>query len=369
MKVLLITALVAGIFAALASNQYIHTTNLQASNKSNKKNLTTYYVFVFLCVATLAVVSGLRYYVGTDFGGYYRGYPKWEMSFGERWRTWNEPGLSTIAKLLYPISQDGAAFILVIACLTVSLFVFTIAKNTDTFFFSTVIFICLSWVGCFNGVRQFLAAAILFAGHRLIFDRKFLKFCIVVFIAASFHITALIMLPMYFLITKVLDLKKIVFILVAGIATIYSYDFLFEILGVLKDSEAGSANTTYAQNSIHPLRILIAFAPIALYFFLLFQEKGFTGTENFYIGFIFVQAATILGTSNSAYLNRVHIYFTPFVCIGLSLLVQKFPKNQQFILKAFILVLYLIVWVYIDIKDINWMWVFNRDGAYINSYA
>ena len=297
------------------------------------------------------------------------GYPKWEMDFEARWKSWDEPGLSTIAKILYLFSQDGAVFIFVLAALTVGLFIITIAKNTNTFFFCTILYICICWTGCFNGVRQFLASAVLFAGHRFIYEKKFLKFCIVVFIASSFHITALIMLPMYFIISQVLDLKKILFIIVSGIAMIFSYDFLFDIVGIMKDSETGGADTNYAQTDIHPLRIAIALAPIVLYFFLLFQKKGFTGTENFYMGFIFVRAAIIFGTSNSAYLNRASIYFAPYICIGLSLLVQKFPKSQHFILKATILILYLIVWIYIDVLDIKWTWVFDRGSPYTNRYA
>ncbi len=369
MSVLVTTALIAGLLAAFATHQYTVATDVnKLSSVKGKKNLTTYYFFVFLCVAILACVAGLRFAVGSDFGAYYWGYPKWEMQFNERWKNWDEPGLSTLAKLLYPISQDGGFFIFVTAALTVSLFMFTIAKHTDDFFFTTMLYIFTSWTGCFNGVRQFLAASILFAGHRLILDRKFIKFCIIVFIASTVHITALIMLPMYFLITQVLDLKKITFILVAGIAMIYSYDFLFKLLGIMKDSETAGADTTYAQNEIHPLRIVIAFAPIVVYFFLLFQKKHFSGKENFYMGFVFVRAAVIYGTSNSAYLNRAGIYFSPFIPMALPLLVKKFPKNQQSLVKALILILYFIVWYYVEISGLEWHWVWNRWTPFYNKY-
>lgn len=371
MSVVLMTAILAGLFSSLASHQYkLASSERHINPKTGKKNLTSYYFFVFVTVAILATVAGLRYGVGSDFGAYYWGYPRWESEFAERWQNWDEPGLSTLAKIVYIFSQDGAAFIFVTAALTVSLFLFTMAKYTDDFFFCVMLYIFTScWSGCFNGVRQYLAAAILFAGHRLILERKFIKFCIVVFIASSFHVTALIMLPMYFLITQVLDLKKIVFIMVAGVAMIFSYDFLFDLLGFLKDSEDGGASTTYAQNDIHPLRILIAFAPIVVYLFLLIQKKGFTGKENFYMGFIFVRAALIFGTANSAYLNRAGIYFGAFIPMALSLLVRKFPKNQQFLLKAVILILYFIVWYYIDASKIEWKWVFNRPIAFYNKYA
>lgn len=368
MKVVLLTALITGIFAALASYQY-ELANTSKKLKNNKNKYTSYYFFVFLSVATLVCVSGLRYYVGADYGGYYHGYPRFVMEFEEKVRNWNEPGLAIIAKLLYTFSHDGAVFMFVLSAITISFFCYTISKRTDTYFFSIMLYIFSScWTSSFSGARQYLASAILFLGHYFIYERKFIKYCVIVFIASSFHITALVMLPMYFLITQVLDLKKIVFIIVSGITLVFSYDFMFQLVGVLKN-DTTSGTDQYAQNQIHPLRILIAFAPIILYFLLLLQNKGFTGTENFYMGFIFVRAALIFGTANSAYLNRIDIYFTPFLCIALSKLVHKFPKSQHFILKATILVLYFIVWYYIDASQIRWQWISARGGGYVNIYA
>ncbi len=371
MQVMIFTALAVAIFAAFANHQYKLASSISGNkNRAMKNNLTTYHFFVFICIAILSSVAGLRYYVGTDFGGYYWGYPRFYNIFSTAWASWDEPGLPTLAKILYPISQDGAFFIFVIASLTVSMFLIPMVRNSPDFFFCVMVYIFSScWSGCFNGVRQYLAAAILFAGHTLILKRKFIKFSIVVFIAASFHITALIMLPMYFLITQVLDLKKITFIITAGIAMVFSYDFLFSLLGVMKGTDDTGADTNYAQHEIHPLRIAIAFAPIIVYFFLLLQKKGFTGKENFYMGFIFVRAALILGTSNSAYLNRSGIYFEGFLPVALSLLIKKFPKNQQNLLKAIILILYLIVWLYIDAQFVEWEWMWNRPTPFHNRYA
>lgn len=371
MQVMIITAVAVGFFAFLANKQY---SRAYASNpvtgKAGSGNLTSYYMFVFICIAILTCVAGFRYYVGTDFGGYYWNYPQYVKEVYERLSTWDEPGIAIIAKLLSFFTEDGAAFIFATAAATIIPIVITLSKHTDDFFFVVMLYIFTScWSGCFNAVRQYLAAAVLFAGHRLIYERKFIKFCLVVFIASAFHITALIMLPMYFLITKNLDFKKIVFIMVSGVALIFSYDLIFNFVGVLKDSETGGADTQYAQNQIHPLRILISLSPIILYFFLALQKKAFSGEENFYMGFIFVRAAITIATSNSAYLNRAGIYFAPFIPLALLFLVNKFDKNQQLIIKAAIIILYAIVWIYIDASQTTWQWVFDRPVEYYNKYG
>lgn len=366
MQVMVLTAVAVAFFAFLANRQYAHAHAVNpVTGKQNSKNLTSYYLFVIICIIILATVGGLRYYVGTDYGVYYHGYPKYIESFMERIQTWDEPGIAIIAKVVSLVYNDPGAFMFVNTAITVFLFGITIARYTDDFFFVIMLYIFTScWSGCFNGVRQYLAAAILFAGHRLIFNRKFIKYCIVVFLAASFHISALIMLPMYFLITENLDIKKIVFIMASGVALIFSYDFMFELVGIIKDTEADFTDA-YSQHQINPLRVFIALSPILLYFFLVLQKRTFSGEENFYMGFIFVRAATIIATKNSAYLNRVGLYFDPFASLSLLFLVKKFDKNQQLIIKAVIIILYAITWLLVDASKINWYWVFDRAGVYL----
>jgi len=52
---------------------------------------------------------------------------------------------------------------------------------------------------CFNGIRQLMAAAIVFYSIKFIINSKLAYFVITIFIAAGFHITAIIFLPVYFL--------------------------------------------------------------------------------------------------------------------------------------------------------------------------
>lgn len=358
MSVLIITALVTGIFGYIATQQYNKHMELLA--KSRKSSLTTYYMFVIVCTLILAFVTGLRYRVGTDYYSYYTSFSVWAQSLSTRLQEWDEPGLALIANILYKFTDDSAYFLFTVGALTVFFFVITLSKNCDDFFFTIMLFMFTSWVGCFNGIRQYLAAAIIFAGHRLIYERKFIKYCIVVFLGASVHITGLIMLPMYFLVSRNLNFKKILFILASGVALVFSYDLLFEIMGVLKDTDSDIAGTTYAQNEIHPLRIVIALAPIIVYAFLAFQKKVFTREENFYMSALFVNFALIFATANSALLNRVTIYFKPFISVALCHLCNKFEGNQKRFMKALIIILYAIVWIYVDCMGVKWYWIFNR---------
>lgn len=360
MTVLIITAIVTAIFALMANGQYKRATSGSIISANEKPSLSSYYLFVIVCAVILASVSGLRYNVGTDFGGYYKFFDRWATELPNRIQSWDEPGISIIANILYRFTDNGAYFIFATASITVTLFVITLSKHTDDFFFVVMLYIFIAWTGCFNAVRQYMAAAVFFAGHRLLYERKFIKYCILVFAAASFHISALVLLPLYFIVTKTLNFRKIILIITAGIALVFSYDFLFNLSDIMKNEELEGATTQYAQNEIHPLRIAIALAPLIVYFFLKFQNKTFTDEENIYMSMMIINFALIFATANSAYLNRITIYFKAFIPLALCFLCNKFDSKQRSFIKVIVLILYAIVWVYIDTLGVKWYWSFDH---------
>lgn len=136
-------------------------------------------VVAFLMVAILALVAGLRYNVGTDYYNYYSSY----NSFKEAsLQIYDEPGIKIIARIASKIYDDPGTMMFLAAVITVVLMTVTIIRNSEMYWLSIILYIFLCcWHGCFNGVRQYLAAAILFAGHFFIKEQKFGWWCFVVF--------------------------------------------------------------------------------------------------------------------------------------------------------------------------------------------
>ena len=113
MAVYLWTMVAVGIFSAIASAQFKKQklAHPDITPTKHNRNLTTYYIFVFICAAILVCVAGLRHNVGTDYGGYYWRYPQWSEWMEQRVKSWDEPGLAILARLMHYISDDGAYFI------------------------------------------------------------------------------------------------------------------------------------------------------------------------------------------------------------------------------------------------------------------
>lgn len=75
-----------------------------------------------------------------------------------------------------------------------------ISKYSDDVALSMYLFMTgLYFYWMFNGIRQFLVVAILFASLRLIAEKKLWKFLLIIFILYFLHKTVIIMIPIYFI--------------------------------------------------------------------------------------------------------------------------------------------------------------------------
>lgn len=58
------------------------------------------------------------------------------------------------------------------------------------------------YFSAFNGMRQWIASIILFWAIKYIWNDNFIKYFICVILASTIHISALIMIPVYFIVKE-----------------------------------------------------------------------------------------------------------------------------------------------------------------------
>jgi hypothetical protein len=118
-----------------------------------------------------------------------------------------------------------------------------IVSQTNNYLFATLIFLSLYFFFTFTYLRQALAIAILWNSTKYIVDRKLIKFLICVAIATSFHNSALIFLPVYWICCKRFSQKQILCFLICcmciGLTGIPSA--IFDVYGDIADNQARAA--------------------------------------------------------------------------------------------------------------------------------
>ncbi len=313
----------------------------------------------FILIALLLIcVAGLRYGVGSDYFFYYENYDFYrtsELVLDE------EPVYKILARISAIIYKDPATLMFICAAFTIGLMLVPIYKNSVMPLLSLMLFLFLgTWHGTFNGIRQYLAAAVLFAGHRFIKEKSFWKWCLVVLAAYFCHVTAAVAIIFYPFAQSKISVKQLLISIVLIISGLFAYDYIFEFIGYLKDDPIELNN--YITNSIKILRIAVAWVPVV--FFLLHRKRYDTEDTDFrcYFNLSLLNAVCMSVASQSAYLGRIGIYLNVFNTITWPLLIKPLDERNKKVTLYIMIPLYLIYWS-VEISGIdlrNFVWIFER---------
>lgn len=172
-----------------------------AYSKSPKNKVLHY------CVLSVMVLfAGLRSAgVGTDSGSYARSFESGRSKLEGDWlmQLTDEAGFYYFKLFLSYLSNEYVVLFIGIALLTYTCVIKAIKRETDKIVIPLFVFITLGlYTFVFNAARQGLAVAIYMLSFKYLLDhgrKRFIKYCAMVLLAATFHKTVIITLPLYFL--------------------------------------------------------------------------------------------------------------------------------------------------------------------------
>ena len=233
-----------------------------------------------------------------------------------------------------------------------------IYRYSPMYLVSMLIFLFLGdWTGSFNGVRQYLASAMLFAGHRYIFKQQFIKYLITVLIASLFHITAIVMIIPYFILNRKANIVQFILLGIGAVIVLLSYDLIFEIIANYKKTVINYSDP-YMTRDINPLRIAVCFLPLMIYFTTC-NRNNLNPEQQFYINALFVNAFAMLAGISSAYFGRIGIHTGAMVSIGYSHLFNLIEDTRNKKAVTIIVMCTLFVyWVY-SLGNGSFRWIFD----------
>ncbi|MBQ8427629.1 MAG: EpsG family protein, partial [Clostridia bacterium] len=220
----------------------------------------------------------------------------------------------------------------------------TLAKYSHNLSLSVFLYLAtLDYFSSFNGVRQWVAAAMVFAAFPLLKERKFVRYFLLCGIAYFFHNTALFMIPVgLFALTSPLSKWNVLALTVGG--------FLFFLMPSTFESLLGGiADDKYTQfigdefGDVNILRVLVAGVPMLLA--RLFYKRLSEGGEdkkflNILINFSTVNFVFYIVGLRSVVLARMSMYVSPFNCLLIPYLLRIFKKESRLTAKIMIMALF-----------------------------
>ncbi len=242
------------------------------------------------------------------------------------------PGFSAFQVIVKSIiSSNYHVFFLIIALIQIVPIMLTLRKYSENFFFSVYLFITgLSFFWMMNGIRQFIPVAVLFGCTPWIIKQKWIPYVIIVLILSTFHYTALMMIPVYWIVTCKPWSKKMVFSIIMFILIAVFSERFTSIL------EAGLTGTVYAgatgqfafDDGVNPLRVIVFMVPVVL---SLICRKGLETDDNPMINLCINMSAVSAGlylvgmVTSGILIGRLPIY-----CSMYNLILYPFIFNHYF---------------------------------------
>lgn len=308
-------------------------------------------------------VAGFRYRVGADYRQYAESFDRGNNEFSWSGSSFNsEPAFNALATVGSHFYRDSASMFFLASLVTVGLMVRTYAKYSPMFALSILMMVLVcAWHDSFNGVRQFLAAAIVLAAHGFILERRFKAFFMAVLLASLFHFSAWICLLLYFIPRRRMGFRGQLVLVVVAIIAIGSYDVLGSVVDTVRGKDVSSLS--YFAEQVNPLRVMLAFVPYAIA--LLFVDaKRLSDRGNFFTNVTLLHGVIFLISISSAYLARFTIYTQVFLPIALASVVAACSERNRRWLVPLIVVVYAAFW-YLQVSRVpslnNFRWIWNAE--------
>ncbi len=320
-------------------------------------------LFFVLTTLTLIAFSALRGDFATDYTTYIYQIQIYVRQGIRQVLQARDVGFALIMRSLYMLNNNGFICIAVLSIATVLAFSFVIKRDSKNWFLSFVVFVALdSYIISFNLMRNILAVSLVLCSIRLIWDKKLIKYLISILLISLIHRSALVMIPMYWLLQKDYRKRKNAIILVGGIALLFVAFAYTRQISLLGQAFIGMNYTSYDNFGLDFGNIGSALKTTMMMGYILFSYKKLNYNDNknvVYVNMCIFAWAFQLLAARVLMFQRVGYYFSTAFIIIIPNLIDK-SKNKKLISIAFVGVVFLYVVLFQNVTDYYWVWENKR---------
>ena len=193
--------------------------------KSSKKLQIRYVTFFLLALGIFVglgdMLGGYDRYI---YGDLFDGMADVTQAGGNPWTSYSfafyggEFGYGTLCALISYITGNRYIFIFIVTMIIYVLLLRSLIQYVDNMPFAVVMFMGLWFFFTFTYLRQVIGCTVIWLSIKYIINRDWKRFLLVWFIGYSFHNSAIIFLPMYFIPVRKFSRQKVLMVMAAAIA-------------------------------------------------------------------------------------------------------------------------------------------------------
>lgn len=341
-------------------NTYIelvfHCKNNKIRVQYPKKNQNMFFSEMFAIMASLPLicVSAIRYNVGTDFKPYWQMY----INNGEKNGRGVEPGYTLLVHFLRLFSKNPQFFFIVSSIIVCGLYFYTMYRESESFPISVFLFVTTrEYFRQMNGVRQYLAVALILLALPCLKKKKWIKVIILTLLAASFHYSAVVFLM--FAVLYQINFTPMLLLLVSICTFVLSVQAKVLLLPLInKYTDFGTyflSSSNFSDSHFEKLTFLSFVFLMLIAAFVLGEKKGKISEEfklysnGIFIGLLFYALSASWPTT----INRFGWYANIFITLYFPHVLFKMKSQaMRWCIMLFIMVFFG-VWCFIQISRGN----------------
>ena len=240
-----------------------------------KKEVRVTWGFAIFCVIPLIWWTANRDPWILDTGAYVRNFERMPESLAglvsyveERSKDKGFWILSTFIKVI--IGNNVTLYLGVLAAFQLMMLAMVFRKYSSNYVMALFLFVAatdyISWMH--NGIRQFMAVALIFGATELILRKKYIPLIAIVLLASTFHGSALMMLPIVFIVQgRPWNRKTLLAIFLFIIAIVFVENFTNLLDKMLDDTQYTNVVSdwqAWEDNGTNPIRVFIYSIPTLL---------------------------------------------------------------------------------------------------------
>lgn len=253
------------------------------------------------------------------------------------------------------ISTDYSVWLFIIATISGISVLIGFYEYSSNFALSCFMFIASSqFTWMFNGIRQYMVVCILFACMSFIYKKRIIEYFILVILLSTIHKTAIVMIPIYFIVSGEPWNKRTLFIIFLIILCIIFANNVLNIFdSVIQESNyaIGYNELKKVDDGVNIFTILISLVPLLLSFFAkdILKDK-YTPQIKISINMSIISVCIYIIskiTRSGILVGRMGTYFSIYNFILLPWLLDNiFKTNERRFIKYIMIVCYIVLFYY-----------------------
>lgn len=302
-------------------------------------------LYIWIAGACLIVVAGLRNNIGDTFmymHSYRVGDFTWEAILQR-----SDIGFNLFQMLLKQITDDPQLMIMLTALLTNLLIVIVFYQYSRLIELSLYAYITTgAYIVSMNGIRQYLAAAIVFIATKALIEGKWKVYFGITILASLIHQSALVMIPIYFLVRRKAWTLMTTVMLGLTILMVVGFNYFSTMLFSVIENTKYAEYENFQEGGANIVRVLVYCIPLVIAFMGREKLKEIFPKSDAIVNLSLVGAVIMIISTQNWIFARLGIYFTLYQLILIGWIVKLFREKDQKLIYFLLLTFYFIYFFY-----------------------